>query len=274
MKKLYVSDLDGTLLNSDAELSEFTKVAINKLQTKGIHFSVATARTAATVLKILEGIELQAPLILMNGVGLMDSKTKKYIKIEQISNESKTNILETIRKNNLSGFIYSIENGELSTFYENINSPYTLSFIQERVQKYNKVFTRVDNFYECLNKNIIYYSISDKKENLIKAYYELSRDNKFHIEFYRDIYTNDFWFLEVSSITASKGNAANFLREEYGYDKIIGFGDNLNDIPLFLACDESYAVFNAKPEVKQIATAVIESNINDGVAKWLIENSK
>jgi hypothetical protein len=47
---------------------------------------------------------------------------------------------------------------------------------------------------------------------------------------------------------------------------------NLNDLPLFRASDERYAVANAKSEVKEQATAVIGSNCEDGVAKWLEEN--
>jgi hypothetical protein len=60
-----------------------------------------------------------------------------------------------------------------------------------------------------------------------------------------------------------------FLKEKYGFERIVSFGDNLNDIPLFRASDECYAVANAKAELKEIATSVIESNVNDGVAKWL-----
>jgi hydroxymethylpyrimidine pyrophosphatase-like HAD family hydrolase len=46
-KTLCISDLDGTLLNKNAELSEYTADALNDLIAKGLRFSVATARTAA-----------------------------------------------------------------------------------------------------------------------------------------------------------------------------------------------------------------------------------
>lgn len=60
-----------------------------------------------------------------------------------------------------------------------------------------------------------------------------------------------------------------WLREYIDVDKVIGFGDNLNDIPFFEACDESYAVANAREEVKQKATGIIGTNIEDGVIKQL-----
>ena len=50
------------------------------------------------------------------------------------------------------------------------------------------------------------------------------------------------------------------------------FGDGMNDLDLFEAADEAYAVENAVPELKAAATGIIGSNNDDGVAKWLSEN--
>jgi len=55
---------------------------------------------------------------------------------------------------------------------------------------------------------------------------------------------------------------------------VVGFGDNLNDLPMFDACDECYAVANAKSEVKEKSTAIIGGNDGDGVVKWMEENAK
>ena len=68
MKTLYISDLDGTLLNSKAMLSDFTVKTINDLTDKGMNFTIATARTSATVLKMLSDVNIKIPVILMNGV--------------------------------------------------------------------------------------------------------------------------------------------------------------------------------------------------------------
>jgi len=47
---------------------------------------------------------------------------------------------------------------------------------------------------------------------------------------------------------ASKQNAVNILRETYGFKRVVGFGDNLNDLPMFAECDIKVAPRNAKPE--------------------------
>ena len=78
--------------------------------------------------------------------------------------------------------------------------------------------------------------------------------------------------MECFSKNASKYHAALYLKEHFGFDKVVGFGDNLNDIPLFNACYECYAVENANNELKRLATGVIKSNQQDGVARWLENN--
>lgn len=57
-----------------------------------------------------------------------------------------------------------------------------------------------------------------------------------------------------------------------GYSHLVGFGDSWNDVPLFQACDEGYAVANASDELKQLAAAVILSNAEDGVAEFIKTN--
>lgn len=269
MKTLYISDLDGTLLNKNAEISDFTTKSLNRLIEKGLNFSIATARTNATVVQMMKNVNINIPVILMNGVASYDLTRKSYVDICPISEKGKKALFETIEKFIKSGFVYSIENNVLYALYENTDSPNAVAFMQEREKKYNKKFIKVNSFYDWTNKNIVYYSIDDKKEKLEKAYDELKKCTDLRIEFYRDIYNTDHWYLEVCSKDASKKNAVLALKEKYGFEKVVSFGDNLNDIPMFEASNESYAVMNAKDEVKQKATGIIESNNDDGVVKYI-----
>ena len=88
-------------------------------------------------------------------------------------------------------------------------------------------------------------------------------------DFYKDVYRQNCWCLEITSSQATKYSAIQFLRTYGSYDYVTGFGDSWNDISLFQACDESYAVANASSKLKAIATATIKSNIEDGVADFL-----
>ena len=75
------------------------------------------------------------------------------------------------------------------------------------------------------------------------------------------------------SAKATKANAALQLKNILGCGRLVVFGDNRNDLSMFSVADECYAAANAVPELKEITTAVIGANDNDGVAKWILENA-
>ena len=67
----------------------------------------------------------------------------------------------------------------------------------------------------------------------------------------------------------SKAAAVKQLASEAGADRVVVFGDNLNDIPMMKVADVAVAVNNALPEVKAIAHHIIGSNTADAVARFI-----
>ena len=67
-KLLYVSDLDGTLLDGDGQLPEDSVKRLNQLIDKGLNFTIATARNYDSAYPLLKGLNLKYPVILFNGV--------------------------------------------------------------------------------------------------------------------------------------------------------------------------------------------------------------
>lgn len=272
MKTLYISDLDGTLLHPNVMLSKSTIMILNKLMSQGLLFSIATARSIASVKYILKDLNLTLPIILMNGSCIYDPLIKDYINIEALDKEEAGILLSMIEDNQLKGFLYTIDKGRLSTYYEHLSNPSLKAFFDERVSKYNKVFTKVDKFSSLANDPIVYFTLMDHKENLEEINLMVSKLPNINSVFYKDNYSKDMWYLEIYSKKASKYHAVKYLRSYLSLDKIIGFGDNQNDIPLFEACDKSYAVDNAIEELKHRADGIIGKNSEDAVANWLNQN--
>lgn len=268
---LFISDLDGTLLNRNAQLTDYSRRTINLLVEKGMSFTAATARTYATVSKILNGLHVNAPIILMNGALIRDLQKDEYVYSAIIDNSVSNKIILIMHEMNLYSFMYTIQNGDMVPYYEKIATPEMRAFYEERKNKYYKQFLQTSDF-GSVNDNSLYFSLINKKENLMPFYEKIKDFQDIKLTFYRDVYSNDLWYLEIFSPNASKENAVNFLKNEYGYDKIICFGDNLNDISLFNASDKKYAVENAAPELKKLADRIIGSNESDGVARFLKDN--
>ena len=245
-KTLYISDLDGTLLNSCQEVSQQSLFLLNALIKKGTYFSVATARTPATVEDLLQDMAINIPVVLMNGAVIYDLKKHSYIKVEYIEEQLVRHILQNLGRLSYEGFIYTIAEDKLCVYYETLRNEYQKIFYEERKDKHMDTFEKIDDIY--------------KKLESIKG---------LALSMYRDIYNEGAYFLEVYSDRATKANGVAYIKKKYSYNKVISFGDNLNDLTMFKFSDECYAVHNAHPDVKEIATAVIGSHNEDAVAKFI-----
>ena len=316
-KMLYVSDLDGTLLNSDALLNEDVPERLNHLIDKGLCFTVATARTYATVNSIVKNVHLTYPMILMNGVMLYDPISKSCINAEIIERDSVEYILKGRKKFGVTGFAYALSpeisketleseiasnfeknlksdvtsnlkknsnTGEdkriqksgrkMATYYEKIATEHMEKFYVERRDVYHKPFSKVEKLEDILGEDIIYFSICYEEEVLRPFYEYLKKDEKLNLNFYKDVYGDGLWYLEISHKNASKYYGIQKLRKLLHPAAITGMGDNLNDIPLFEACDRSCAVGNAHKAVKERADYILDTNLNAGVVKFLEKEMK
>lgn len=268
MKTLYVSDLDGTLLRSNEKTSDYTNDVINKLTEQGMIFSYATARSFVTAKKVAEGIQVSLPLIIYNGAFILDNMTNKMLMANYFDSDIHA-VMEKLFENDIYPLVYS--------YIDNIEK---FSYIPEKCTRGMKEFLDarkgdlrhrpVNTVEELLIGDKFYLSCIDEPEKL-KPLYEKYKD-QYHLIYQRDIYSKEQW-LELLPKAASKANAALQLKELLQCDKLVVFGDGKNDIDMFQAADECYAVENAVDELKQIATDIIDGNNEDGVAKWLEKNA-
>lgn len=208
----------------------------------------------------------------MNGVCVYDFNKEEYINVETFPQESVDALMNIIENHQLKGFAYTIKDGVMSTYYEDLNSKALSDFYQERVKLYHKPFIKVDRFSSLSKEPIIYFSLMDHKERLEPIYHILENIPDLNCTFYKDNYTPDFWYLETFSNTASKYHAVQFLRSYLDIMNITCFGDNRNDLPMFEACNRKIAVGNAVEELKEKADLIIGKNYEDGVAVWLKQN--
>lgn len=274
--ELYVSDLDGTLLNSDKEVSDFSKNQLNKLIDEGIQFTVATARTPATAVDILKGINIKLPVAMMNGVLIYDRNKNKYIDIKKIKESAVIEVLDIFKEHKKNCFVYAIKDNYLWVYHKDFTCTMEKNFYEERCHKSLKTFVKVEDYYKTINgADIINFIIFDKLEIVKPIYEKIKEVDGITVDYYKDLY-GDGYYLDAYSSIASKANAIKYLSRYVNQNKLITFGDNVNDIPMFKISDECYATENATETLKELATGVIGSNNDDGVAKFItkrFENS-
>lgn len=72
MQTLYITDLDGTLLGADGRISAESVSILAPMLRQGLPLTVATARSPATVVQLLQALPIALPAVLMTGTILYD----------------------------------------------------------------------------------------------------------------------------------------------------------------------------------------------------------
>ncbi len=269
-RTLYISDLDGTLLQSNAALSAFAIAALRELIAAGMMFSIATARSAASTRTILAPLPLSLPVILMNGAQIFDPAGDRYLQVEYIPPAALHDLLDLLDTHSVSGFLYGLNGQRQTTYYEARTSASQRAFMAARVRKYNKPFVQVPSFRQITAQGICYVSLAGPYARLAPLRDALQMQTALGHSFYEDVHANGDWLMEVHSHQASKGQAVQRLRAQHAFERVVGFGDNLNDLSLFAVCDETYAVANAHPDLLAAANERVGSNQADGVVHKLL----
>lgn len=267
-KTLYVSDLDGTLLSPEPAITERTASVINSLTARGMHFTFATARSVYSAIPITSALDINVPCLLMNGVSVYDTAAGAYINSEFIPPEASAEVLRSFERHGIHCFMYRIEDGVLICYYSELTTKVMRSFAEVRRHEYKKPFVQLDRLADMADGCTVYFTTTGHYEDLLPVKLEAERIAGVDHAFYLDVYNGE-WYLEIFSHRASKANGIRLLRERYGFDEVVAFGDNLNDLSMFEAADVKIAVGNAKDELKAAADIVIGTNADNGVAEWL-----
>lgn len=274
MPTLYVSDLDGTLLQPDATLSPLTVARLNDAIAHGTLFTVATARTPATVSPILKDVDLRLPAIVMTGAALWNKDTLRYSDVKFMEARAVRELIDIYRRVGCPTFIYTLVDDKLCIYHEGPMWAPEEEFVKARIGNPFKRL-RVDRPEppeEEMGKVVLFYAI--QPDAIARTAYEATQGVAgVRPQFYHDFYGPEIGIVEQFSDKATKALAMRELARRIGADRIVAFGDNVNDLPMMAEADLAVAVENALPEVKEAADIVIGPNTADAVAEFIFRES-
>lgn len=273
IRTLYVSDLDGTLLGDDSLLSRGTVDTLNRIICElGGLFTVATARTPATVVPLMQEVHAKLPFIVIEGSAMWNPVTRSYEHTRGIDNAVVNAVVDVFDSHHIHPFIYRRYGMDLLyTHHYGTMSLQEERFVAARQNLPLKRFILDDPDY-CHAEGEALLIFSMNKYAVLKT---IAEDLKRHVPtcsvmVYHDIFDESEGYLEIFTSGTSKAGAIRELACEVGADRVVVFGDNRNDIAMMQAADHSVAVDNAFPEVKAAASEVIGPNTADSVARWIL----
>ena len=271
-RTLYVTDLDGTLLNRQDRINPKSITIINELVKKGMLFTYATARSLVSASVVTQGLSTDFPVIIYNGVFTIHPSTEEILSEQNFTSEERQRVMEVIEEHDISPLVYSYVDG-----IERVS--WVVSRENDGIRRYlnnrkgtDRRFRPISTKEELYQGEMFYYTCIGEREELQPIYDMISKDARFRCTLQQELYRPEYW-CEIMPAKATKAEAIGKLKQLWNCDRIVSFGDAVNDIPMFEISDECYAVENAVDELKAIATGIIDSNEDDGVAKWLQEHA-
>jgi len=262
--KIVFSDIDGTLLNSNHQITRGTLESVQKLQQNGIPFVLVSARMPRGIVPLLEELKINAPIICFSGALVLGPVQKDGTR-EVLSNKSLNS--KDVKE------IYTLVAERFSTIsfsaYNEDNWLVTSQgdewVIQERLitGTHPQPFHLDDDIHQSINKIMCMgspHAIEALERELKEHHPELT------------IYKSKPTYLEIMAQHVKKSAAIEELIKLYRVTKeeIIALGDNFNDIDMLRYAGLGVAMGNAPDEVKLAAEIVTLSNDEDGV-KLILE---
>lgn len=269
MDTIFLSDLDGTLLDDTARLPPATRQGLARLLARGLPFTVATGRTPLSVGAILQGLPMAVPWVLMNGALILSPRDGAVWGQVPLGHRALEGLIRSEEDLGLRGLLLGTAAGRLYVTLGGVRSPLWRAFFR-RNHVPDHFRPRQGRAADWAGDQLLYGIYLHPRLAPLEALRDrLTAWGGFQVEVYRDVYDPGTCCLELYSGAASKGAAAQVLRRLTGARRLVAFGDGANDLSLFRACDESYAVANARPEVKAAAAGVIGSCREEGVIRCL-----
>lgn len=281
MIKLIASDMDGTLIGNDREISKENIQAIKLAQSKGIHFAIATGRSYEDIKPFLDKYNLKCECISLNGSEYIDMDGNILESI-YISKEKVREILNIMKEYNLSIELYTTDgyyttNTREETFKGMLKRAKTFHSDIKDFDKIHEIalnhphfikMNYITNLEEFLNSNVKVSKFVSFAETVEEINEVKDAMNKLEgIAVSSSFITN----IEINHEYATKGKLLQKVAEKMNIKKeeVAVFGDGSNDYSMISEFHNSFAMDNAIEEIKNAATYITDSNANHGVAKGI-----
>lgn len=283
MISIIASDMDGTLLNEEMQISSANANAIKQAQAAGVHFAVATGREYREAKPLLEAFGLSVPLITLNGAAIFDVDGK-ILDMVPITKTSTKLIMHQLEK---AGLYYEITTNEgvvsnsrtrriqtVSRLLETVNpdTPFKLAVAMSSARVELMDIRYVDDYQVLIDdakiKILKLVAFAENGQKELKPVREAINE-KVDVAISSSFENN----IEINSPRAQKGIAVQHFADGLNIpmSQVMTIGDNMNDASMLKVAGISYAMGNAIPEIKQLANHLTVTNNEDGVAKAILE---
>ena len=265
--KLVASDLDGTLLNKNKEITPRLFAALKKLDELGIYFVPSTGRPFGTVPQAIKELPFLKYVITSNGATIYDAVEQKNIIENYLTPEAVDAVIEIARELPVITEYFIEGKAYIAKKVYDDLSPFNLT--ESHVTYIKNSRTPVEDFWnEMKRNNTVLENI-----NLVFADMELRKEtwNRLKALGLASVTAATTKNIEITSLYATKAKALEKLCEVLGFtrENVVAMGDGDNDMPMIQFAGIGVAMANGEKHIKQAADIIADDCNDFGAAKIL-----
>ncbi len=277
--KLIASDLDGTIIDRNNNISEKNFEAINKIHEKNINFAVCTGKSYSVSKKICEQFNASFG-IFGNGTQIIDFRNGKELLRNTLSKQDLLFSTTLAKRYNFHIHLYT----DTQIISEELKYMDLRNFIIESRNPTNSLkFKIVPNIIDYIekSKSDVFSAVISTESSILEEFTNLlSINNNIVCTFiskrgkYKDTIINkDYDYINISPLHINKNEALKFLEKHLSISKldIMAIGDNVNDLEMVKESGIGVAVNGAYDELKNVARYVTKASVSDGAFAEAVE---
>lgn len=258
MYKLIATDVDGTLLDNNSQITELNRKALLECRRRGIGVVLATGKTMDSIIHLVKDLGLRLPQITLNG-SVTISPDLRVISSSKIDPGHYYEIIRDIKD---SGYppVIALEDGQL--YLEDYHPD--LKHLDDIGEEFSSVRSIETDFYA--NNTVDIYIPIEETNPLDSQLREKYSDK---LQFIR----SGKFFFDILKKCATKGSALIAVMDSLGIkrEEVAVFGDSPNDMSMFEIAGLKIAVKNSYPEILEKADIITDENYNSGLGKAIFK---
>lgn len=259
--------MDGTLLNSNHEVSDQNKKILKRVVDAGVMVVISTGRLFASAKVYAKYLDLITPIIACNGAYICEYHRSNVIYENPLNKDDYIKVANLLEKHDMYYHFYDNENFYTVDLNYNSLKYHNWNQKQKPEDRINiEVIEDGPSFLNNSNPKIYKMVVMDNDDEKLNFIASELRKNE-NIEVISSL-KNSF---DIMNKGVTKGSALARLCEKYGInkDEVIAIGDNHNDISMLEFAGTKVAMGNSEKEVLDIANIITDTNDNHGVGKAL-----
>jgi hypothetical protein len=271
--KLFVSDLDGTLLNGNGQISDRSLSVLTGLIADGLPFTVASARSVVSMREVLRGLPIRLPVIEFNGAFVSDLHTGRHLHSESIGSELAHAIIADGNRHGMTPVVATFDGQADHVYLLPPRNAGVAGYVTGRMAMGDRRLRQVDTLDMAFGEEVVCITYMDKSDALAPLHATLHQrfGDQLRLLTFPEQYFPPWHWLAIYAARATKAHALERLAGDLGIGlhEITVFGDQINDLPMFQESGHAVAVANAVPELMPHADETIGHHEEDSVVEYL-----